>query len=269
MMRRAAVLVWLVAMVPSARADDALPPILRRAAITQRLDEQVPLDTVFRDEEGRSVRLGDYFGDKPVVLVLAYFRCPMLCTQVLNGLVDGLRVVPWDVGGQFLVLTVSFDPREGPELAAAKKASYLDSYGRPGAAAGWHFLTGERAAIDRLAGAVGFGYVYDAEKDQFAHASGVMVLTPGGKVARYLLGIQFSPRDLRLALAEASEGKIGSPVDRVLLFCLHYDPATGKYTASVMNFVRLAGGVVFGLLALLLGRAWYRERRRRAAAPTV
>ena len=252
---------WRVAF-RGARAADTLPPILRNVGITQRLNAQVPLDTDFRDEEGRSVRLGDYFGDKPVVLVLAYFRCPMLCTQVLNGLVDGLRGVPWDIGDQFRVLTVSFDAREGPELAAAKKASYLESYGRPGTADGWHFLTGERAAIDRLAEAVGFHYEYDAEKDQFAHASGIMVLTPDGKVSRYLLGIRFLPRDLRLALVEASAGKVGTPVDQVLLFCMQYDPASGKYTAAVMNLVRLAGGLLFGALALFVGRAWYRGPRR-------
>ncbi len=247
---------------PAARADDRLPPSLQGVGFDQRLNEQVPLDAEFRDEAGQTVKLGDYFGDKPVILVLAYYRCPMLCTQVLNGLVRALLDVPLDVGRDFNVVTVSFDPRETPELAAAKKKTYLERYGRPGAEEGWHFLTGEQEPITRLTQAVGFRYRYDARNDQFAHASGIMVLTPSGKIARYFYDISYSPRDLRLGLVEASQGRIGSATDQVLLFCFHYDPAEGKYGAAVMNIVR-AGGVltvlaIGGFLIVL----WRQERRK-------
>ena len=264
-MRCSTALIGLVGvLVPAiARADDSLPPILRQAVLEQRLDEQVPLDLVFRDETGRTVRLAEFFDGKPVILVLAYFRCPMLCTQVLNGLVDSLRGVPFDIGDQFRVLTVSFDAREGPELAAAKKASYVESYGRSGAAEGWHFLTGDQASIAALTQAVGFHFVYDEDKDQFAHASGIMVLTPSGKISRYFYGIRYAPGDLRLALVEASGNKIGSRVDQVLLFCFHYDPNTGKYTPSVMNLVRLIGTLTLTILVSFLLRAWIRDARRR------
>lgn len=264
-MRRGTALVLLVmAGAPvGARADDPLPAILRDVGIDQRLHEQVPLDVAFRDEAGCLVRLGKYFDGKPVILVLAYSRCPMLCNEVLNGLVDGLRGVSLDMGEQFQVVTVSFDPREKPELAAAKKANYAESYGRPGAAGGWHFLTGEQDAIDRLTRAVGFRYVYDPSQDQFAHASGIMVLTPQGKIARYFYGIKYASRDLRLGLVEASEGMIGTPVDSVLLLCFHYDAATGKYTPAVMGFVRLGGALTLAILGVFLVRAWYRDWRKR------
>jgi protein SCO1/2 len=245
-----------------ARAQDRLPASLTQVGLDQRLNEQVPLDLEFRDEAGRSVRLGDYFAGRPVILVLAYYRCPMLCTQVLNGLVDGLRGIPLDAGSDFQVVTVSFDPREQPELAAAKKQSYVESYGRPGAAAGWHFLTGQEPAIAALARAVGFRYTYDPKLDQFAHVSGLMVLTPHGTIARYFYGISHPPRDLRLALVEASANQIGSPVDRVLLLCYDYDPATGKYTLMALNLVRLGGGVTLLVLGSFLLLAWRHERRR-------
>jgi protein SCO1/2 len=247
-------------LVGTARAEDeGLPPALRGVGIDQRLDEQVPLDLQFRDEAGQTVRLGDCLGGKPAILVLAYYRCPMLCTQVLNGLVDGLRGVPFSIAEQFNVVTVSFDARETPELAAAKKASYVEEYGRPRAAAGWHFLTGEQASIDCLTQAVGFRYRYDPAQDQFAHASCILVLTPQGRVARYFYGIRYPPRDLRLGLVEASASKIGSPVDQVLLFCYHYDPATGKYTAAAMSFVRLGGALTLAVLAGALLLAWRRR----------
>jgi protein SCO1/2 len=253
----------IVALLPAAaRAAPPLPPLLRQVGIEQRLNEQVPLDLEFRDETSRDVRLGDYFGDRrPVVLVLAYYGCPMLCTQVLNTLVDSLRGVPLNAGEQFHVVVVSFDAREKPELAAAKKASYVESYGRPGAADGWHFLTGEQPAIDALTEAVGFRYVYDAKHDQFAHGSGIMILTPEGKVARYFYGLKYPPRDVRLALVEASGGKVGSTVDQVLLLCYHYDDTTGTYTPTVLNFVRLAGGLTLLVMGVFLARAWRRERR--------
>jgi protein SCO1/2 len=226
--------------------------------LDQRLGESVPLDLPFRDEAGQSVTLGRYFQGKPVVLVLAYYRCPMLCTQVLNGLVAAMRPLPFELGQDYQVVTVSFDPREGPELAAAKKASYRDSYGRPGVDEGWHFLTGDQPAIDRLARAVGFRYVYDPKQGQFAHASGVMVLTPQGRLVRYFYGINYPPRDLRLGLVEASEGRVGSPVDQLLLLCYHYDPATGTYSAAAMTFVRLGGLATVLALGIFLVRGWRR-----------
>jgi protein SCO1/2 len=245
------------------RAESGLPPILRQVAFDQRLNEQVPLDLQFRDEAGQAVKLADYFSSKPVILVLAYYRCPMLCTEVLNGLVRALLDVPFVMGRDYEVVTVSFDPRETPEMAAAKKRTYLDRFGRPGAEAGWHFLTGDETAIARLTEAVGFRYTYDPSNDQFAHASGIMVVTPQGKLSRYFFDINYSPRDLRLGLVEASANKIGSPVDQVLLFCFHYDPAQGKYGAAVMNFVRLGGAVTLLGVGVLIGGLWRQERRKK------
>ncbi len=238
--------------------------MLRDVGFDQRLNEQVPLDLKFTDETGAVVTLNDYFGKKPVVLVLAYYRCPMLCTLVLNGLVQGMRGMPLAIGTDFNVVTVSFDPRETSELAAAKKKTYVADYGRPGAAEGWHFLTGQPEAIEKLTRAVGFRYVYDAAQDQYIHTSGIMVLTPQGRLSRYFYGIEFPARDLRLGLVEASANKIGSPTDEVLLYCFHYDPATGKYTASILNFVR-AGGVLTVLA--LAGMVWFlcRWRPRKAS----
>ncbi len=249
----------------SSRAAEAqLPRSLEGVGFDQRLDQPVPLDAEFRDETGQPIRLGDCFNDRPVILVLAYYRCPMLCTEVLNGLVRALLDVPLEMGKDFNVVTVSFDPRETPELAAAKKKSYLERYGRPGAEAGWHFLTGEQDAITRLTEAVGFHYRYDAKDDQFAHASGILILTPRGRIARYFYDIRYSPRDLRLGLVEASDNKIGTPVDQVLLYCFHYDPAEGKYGATVMNFVRLGGVLTvlgIGGLVIVLRRQGRRSAR--------
>ena len=233
------------------RQETGLPPAVRDVGIDQRLDEQVPLDLVFRDESGRQVQLREYFGAKPVVLALVYYECPMLCNQVLNGLVGSLKGMSLNVGDQFNVVTVSFDPRETPQLAAAKKDSYIKRYGRANAAAGWHFLTGDEDSIKRLTQAVGFRYAWDAETNQFAHASGIMVLTPEGRISRYLYGIEYAPKDLRLGLVEASQNKIGSPVDRLLLFCYHYDPATGKYGAVVMNFLKILSVIFLISLAAL------------------
>jgi protein SCO1/2 len=251
------------------RAESGLPPILRQVGFDQRLNEQVPLDLQFRDEAGQTVQLGDYFTTKPVILVLAYYRCPMLCTEVLNGLVRALLDVPFAMGKDYEVVTVSFDPRETPEMAAAKKRTYLDRFGRPGAEAGWHFLTGDETAITRLTEAVGFRYTYDPTNDQFAHASGIMVLTPQGKLSRYFFDVNYTPRDLRLGLVEASTNKIGSPVDQVLLFCFHYDPAQGKYGAAVMNFVRLGGAVTLLGVGALIGGLWRQERWKKKSVPVT
>jgi protein SCO1 len=240
------------------------PPNLKDVGFDQRLNEQVPLDLAFVDESGRPIRLGDYFKGKPVVLICAYYKCPMLCTLVLNGTARGLSKVPFDIGADYQVVTVSIDPRETPDLAAAKKKSYLTRYDRPGAEEGWHFLTGKQDAIDKLTQAVGFRYVYDPKEDMFNHAAGITVLTPTGKISRYLFGVDFSPRDLRLALVEASANKIGSPADQVLLYCFHYDPATGKYALAIARFIQ-TGGVL--IIAMVASVAWFatRAHRRRAA----
>jgi len=239
-----------------------VPRILSDVGFDQRLGDRVPLDASFRDESGRTVKLGDFFGTRPVVLSLAYYDCPMLCTVTLNGLASALDVVSFDPGRDFEIVTVSFEPRETPELAAAKKAVYLRRYKRAGAAAAWHFLTGDAAQIKRLTGAVGFKYAWDETTKQYAHASGVMVLTPDGRLARYLYGVEYAPKDLRLALYEAAQGRILSPVDHLLLYCYHYDPALGRYGRTVMGMLRVGGVLtIAGLGALVLTL-----RRREARA---
>jgi protein SCO1/2 len=233
------------------------PPPPPKVGIDQKLGAKVPLDVPFRDEHGNRVALADCTGGKPTVLVLAYYRCPMLCTRVLNGLLDALRAIPDSAGGGFNVVVVSFDPREKPPLAAVKKAAYLGEYGRPGAEAGWHFLTGDPLAVASLADAVGFRYEYDRETEQYAHGSGLVVLSPDGTISRYLLGVNFPARDLRLALAEASEGRVGSPADQVLLLCYRYDPATGTYTFAIIRVLKwLSGATVLGLAGLVGFLAW-------------
>ena len=245
----------------SGNASTGLPPALRDVRIEQKLDQQLPLDLVFRDESGQQVKLGNYFGRKPVVLALVYYDCPMLCTQVLNGMVTSFRVLPSQIGKEFDVVTISFDPRETPALAAAKKKVYVDYLPdkmHAQAASGWHFLTGDQANIERITDAVGFRYQYDEATKQFAHASGIMVATSEGKLSRYFYGIEYPARDLRLGLIESSQNKIGSPVDQLLLYCYHYDPATGKYGAAVMRVMRIAGVItLLGIVAmffLLKGR---------------
>ncbi len=238
--------------------SNSAPSILRDVGIDQKLNDQIPLDLVFRDETGSPVHLGEYFGQKPVILVLVYYDCPMLCTLVLNSLVHSLKEVTFNVGQQFEIVTVSFDPTEKPSLAAAKKAIYVSLYDRPGATAGWHFLTGDEPSIHQLTQAVGFHYNYDPQTRQYIHATGIMVLTPKGRLARYFYGIRYPAGNLRLALVEASQGKIGSPVDELLLYCCQYDPATGKYSVVISHVLKLAavvtilslGGLV---LAMSLG----------------
>lgn len=229
-----------------------LPPLLKTVGIEQRLNEQAPLDAVFKDEYGREVRLGEYFKGKPVVLALVYYSCPMLCNQILNGMLGSFRQVNFNIGQEYEVVTVSFDARETPELAAAKKQTYLKGYNRKGAEPGWHFLTGDEANIKRLADAVGFHFKWDEKTNQFAHASGIMLLTPEGKLARYFYGIEYPARDMRLGLVEASQNKIGNPVDTLMLYCYHYDPATGKYGAVVMNIMKVAGVITIGLIVGML-----------------
>ena len=232
-----------------------LPAALQDVRLEQKLDQQLPLDLVFRDESGQEVKLGQYFGQKPVVLAFVYYDCPMLCTQILNGMVTSFRVLPFQVGKEFDVVTVSFDPRETSALATNKKKVYVDYLPekmRANAAKGWHFLTGDQTNIAKLTDAVGFRYHYDEATKQFAHASGIMVTTPQGKLSRYFYGVEYAPRDLRLGLIESSANKIGSPVDQLLLYCYHYDPATGKYGAAIMKVMRIAGVVtVLGIVAML------------------
>jgi protein SCO1/2 len=240
----------------SGNTSTGLPIALREVRVEQKLDQQLPLDLVFRDESGQQVKLGQYFGKKPVVLAFVYYDCPMLCTQVLNSMVTSFRVLPFQIGNEFDVVTVSFDPRETSALATAKKKIYVDYLPekmRAGASSGWHFLTGDQASITQLTDAAGFHYRYDEATKQFAHASAIMLTTPQGKLSRYFYGIDYPARDLRLGLIESSENKIGSPVDQLLLYCFHYDPATGKYGAAVMRVVRIAGVVtMLGILAMLL-----------------
>jgi protein SCO1/2 len=246
-----------------ARAEERPGP-LRDVAFAQRLGVQVPLDAPFRDEAGRAVTLRAYAG-KPILLVPAYYTCPMLCTLVLNGVVSALRALPFDVGQEFRVVTFSFDPHDGPEAAAAKRDTYLREYRRAGAETGWHFLTGDAAAIAALTDAIGFRATYDETHREYAHASGIVLLTPEGRVARYFFGVEFAPRDLRLAIVEASAEKIGTVVDQLLLFCFHYDPATGRYSRLALGAVR-AGGVLT-LAALVTAIAWWLRRERLRGAP--
>jgi protein SCO1/2 len=251
-----------------AGADAPLPQILKNVGFDQRLNEPIPLDTAFRDEEGRDVKIGDYFGKQPVIVVMAYFRCPMLCTQVLNGLVEGLRQTDLTMGKDFRVITVSFDPTDSPKMAAAKKQSYVRAYGEPEVAADWHFLTGRRESIDRRAQAIGFRYAYDERSDQYAHPAGIVLLTPGGRISRYFYDVHFSGRDLRLGLVEASQNKIGTAIDQVLLFCFHYDPTAGRYGAAILNFVRVGGVLtMIGLVLLFVGLRRGERRRIAFVAP--
>jgi protein SCO1 len=242
-------------------AASAVPPPLREIGFDQNLDALVPLDTTFRDEAGQTVRLGDYFGKRPVVMVFAYYDCPMLCTLVINGLSSALNVLSLSPGQDFEIVTVSFDSRDTPASASAKKAAYLDRYKRSGAAESWHFLTGDQPSIDRLTRAAGFRYVWDKDTKQFAHPTGVIVLTPDGRLARYLFGIEYGPRDLRFAIVEASAGKIGSAVDSLLLYCYHYDPMTGRYGLVIMRALRLAGAATVLTLGLFIVVMIRREKR--------
>jgi protein SCO1/2 len=241
--------------------SSVVPAALQNVGFEQRLDQHVPLDLAFRDEDGRSVKLGDYFGKRPVVLAFVYYECPMLCTQVLNGLTSTLTAMNEQIGREFDVVTVSFDPRETPVLAAAKKKAYLDRYKREGAAAGWHFLTGDEASIAALTKAAGFSYAWDDKSQQFAHASGIVVLTPDGRLARYFFGIEYAPRDLKFALIESSAGRIGTLADKLLLYCYHYDPATGSYALMALNTVRLGGVVTLVALVGFVTVAIRREKR--------
>lgn len=260
------VLACVVVFSSIAAAQPARPAALRGVGIDQKLDQQVPLDLPFVDESGRAVELQQYFGKRPVVLALVYYQCPMLCNLVLNGLVYSLDKISLAPGKDYELVTVSFDPRETHELAAAKKQNYVEKFDRPGVAAGWHFLTGQDGPIRSLADSVGFQYSYNPVTNQFAHAAGIIVLTPQGRVARYFFGINYQPQDVRLGLVEASANKIGSPVDQFLLYCFHYDPAQGKYGLVIMNVLRALGSatvLAMGALILVLLRRDSRHKPHR------
>lgn len=242
------------------------PAILSKVGIDQRIGNTIPLNLTFRDDAGRSVRLADYFGKRPVVMALAYYECPMLCTQVLNGMVHALRPLDFEPGRDYDVVVVSINPRETPGLAAQKKATYVADYGRPDTASGWHFLTGDEASIQALAAAIGFRYAYDENIQQYAHGAAIYVLTPQGRLAQYFYGIEFPSRDLRLAMVESSHGKLGSVVDQVLLLCYHYDPTTGKYGAAIMDAVRIGGVLTLLALGGFLFVSLRRDRRTEAEA---
>lgn len=239
----------------------------QRIGIDQKLGDQLPLDLPFVDSDGNPVHLRDYFGDKPIILSLVYFDCPMLCTQVINSLLRAMNVLSFGAGTEFDVLTISIDPGETPELANAKKIEYLKNYrGREGST-GWHFLTGDQQQIDQLAAAVGFRYEYDEPTDQYIHASGIMVLTPEGKLARYFYGIDYPPRDLRWGLVEAADGAIGNPVDQLLLLCYSYDPMTGKYGLYIRNSLRIGGLATILALGSFIVVMLRRERRGELQQP--
>ncbi len=250
-------------LVPWVERVKPRPDLLKKVDIEQHLQTQVPPGLVFRDEHGHPVKLGSFFGKRPVTLALVYYECPMLCTLALNGQLRAFRMVKFDLGKDYDAIEVSINPRETPALANAKKALYLDKYRRPSAGDGWHFLTGDEANIKALADAVGFHYAYDPVSGQYAHATALMVLTPEGRIARYQFGVEYSPRDLQFSLIDASAGKIGSPVVQVLMYCFHYDPATGKYSLLVIRLVQ-AGAIL--TILLLVGFILYASRRYRAVA---
>jgi protein SCO1/2 len=235
----------------------------------QKLNAQISLDLPFRDEDGKTVRLRDYFGEKPVVLVLGYYRCPMLCTLTFNGMVESMNDMKWSIGNQFNVVQVSIDPKEKPELAAAKKKTYLRSYGRAGASAGWHFLTGDEPNIRKLADEVGFHYAYDPAIKQFAHPAGLVILTPEGKTSKYLFGVKFSPAEMFAGLQGASENKVGSPIERLVLLCFCYSPIHGKYGQLIMTIVRILGAVTLAGMIWLFAAMIRRERKRRTDLATA
>jgi protein SCO1 len=241
-------------------------PILSKVGIAQHLNQQLPLNLTFSDDAGQQVQLVSYFGQKPAILALVYYQCPMLCSEELNGLTGALQMVDEVPGRDFNVIVVSIDPSEGTDLAAAKKRSYVKRYGHPETASGWHFLTGTQPNIDALTNAVGFGYTKipgpDGKLTQFAHASAIQIVTPAGKLSQYYLGVEYSPKDLRLGLAEASSGKIGSPVDNILTYCYHYDPGTNKHSLIVARVVQLGGFLTMVSLGSFMFIMFRRDFRR-------
>jgi len=258
------VLLLLAALLHAADSSDKtpVPKDLQGIGIDQHLNAQVPLNAQFLDESGRTVRLGDYLGQRPAILALVYYRCTMLCSYILSGVVSGLRPLSLHPGSDFDVIAISIDPSDRPADAKDQQAHYSRAYSAKAGGAGWHFLTGDEKNIRLVADAVGFHYRYDPKTNMFLHAAGIMVLTPQGKAARYFYGVEFAPKDLELGLVEASANRIGSPADQILLYCYHYDPATGKYGAAVMNLLRVAAGGVLAALAISLFILWRRDLRR-------
>ena len=249
---------------PSVSASTGLPDALKEIGIEQKLGEQLPLNTEFTAEDGKTVKLGSYFeSGRPVILAFVYYECPMLCNEVLNGLTGSLKGISLDAGRDFDVLAISFDARENgkPELAKNKKLAYVERYGREGSDKGWHFLTGSQASIDAVTKAAGFNYRWDEKSKQFAHAGGVMIVTPQGKMARYFYGIDYSPRDLKLGVMESAENRVGSATDQMLLYCYHYDPATGKYGLAILSLIRV--GAILTLLGMgALGFVFWRRGKK-------
>ena len=243
---------WGQTLDPLSPPASARPPQLKHVGSQQRLGKQIPADLEFRNEAGKQVRLGQYLGNGPVILNFVYFHCPMLCGQVLQGLTGALRAIGYTAGRDFTVLTVSFDPQETPEMAAAKKKMVLATYGRPEAEKGWHFLTGSAASIAALTQAAGFQYQYNAQSNQFAHPTAIMVLTAEGKIAQYYYGIEYAPRDLRLGLVQASNGQIGTLTDEALLYCYRYDPQSGTYSAIISRVLRISGAVWLAMVSVFL-----------------
>jgi protein SCO1/2 len=253
-----------VALPAAGQRTEPLPKQLEGVGITEHPGGRLPLNLEFKDEEGETVRLSQYFpGDRPVILTLGYFTCPMLCPLVLNALVDGLKGIPWTPGREFEIVTVSIDPLDTPILAKLKKENYLTEYGRPGAAGGWHFLTGREENIKKLADAIGFNYRYIKERGQYAHAAGIFLAAPDGRMARYLYGVQYPSKTLRLALAEAGKGSIGTTVDQVLLFCFHYDAQEGRYTLVASNLMRLGGAATALVVGVWLFTSWRRGSHKK------
>lgn len=248
-----------------ASQTNGLPQVLKAVGIEQKLGATLPLDTELKDENGNTVKLGDYFkAGRPTIVTFVYFDCPMLCNQVLNGLTGSLKGMSFDAGKEFDVVAISFDARENdnPTLAKNKKANYMERYNRPGTEKGWHFLTGTQAAIDAVTSAAGFGYKWDEKSNQFAHAAAVMIASPEGKLTRYFYGIDYSPKDLKFGIMESAENKVGNPAEQLLLYCYHYDPATGKYGLAILNVIRLGGiATLIGLGAM--GFVFWRRNKRR------
>jgi protein SCO1/2 len=249
-----------------AQNDSTTPAPLREVGIDQKLNQQLPLDIVLTDESGAAQPLRSYFTGRPAILSLVYYECPMLCNMTLNGVLRAARVIPMDIGKDYDILTVSFDPKETPALAAGKKAEYVQRYKRPTGAQGWRFLTGDEAAIRKLTEAAGFRYRFDADSRQWAHASAIMTVTPEGKLSRYFYGVEYSARDLRFGLIEASQNKIGSKAEQFLLYCFHYDPKTGKYSVAVMRIVRIAGAATLAAI-LAFWFLMYRQNRNGFRVP--
>jgi len=256
-----------VATLSASAQQITTPAILSKVGITQNLNERIPPGLVFRDETGKSVRIGDFFKQRPIVLSLVYFDCPALCTEVLNGELRTMKAISLDLGKDFDAVTVSFEPKDTPALAKAKRDVYAGQYGRPGAAEHWHFLTGEQQSIDALTNAAGFHYAYDSSIRQYAHAAAILILTPDGRIDRYFYGVQYPARDVRLGLVEASQGRIGTLTDHALLYCYQYDPMTGKYGVVVMNVLRAAGGLTVLALGIFMTLMFLRERKRPAGVP--